>query len=64
MSKIIKYWCDSGANSHSCLRDSVTLEQLNLTEEEWLALTEEEKDHIMRDIALDRLDWGYSLEDE
>ena len=64
MSKKIKYWCDSGANMHSCRKGTTTLDELGLTEEEWHAMSDEDRDNLMRDIALDRLDWGYSLEDE
>ena len=63
MSKKINYWCDSGANIHSCRRGEITLDELDLTEAEWNALSEDEQDEIMREIALDRLDWGYELED-
>jgi hypothetical protein len=63
MSKKIKYWCDSGANIHSCRRGTTTLDELGLTEEEWHAMSDEDRENLMRDIALDRLDWGYSLED-
>lgn len=63
MSKKIKYWCDSGANIHSCREGTTTLDELGLTEEEWHAMSDEDRDNLMRDIALDRLDWGYALED-
>ena len=64
MSKKIKYWCNSGANIHSCRKGTTTLDELGLTEEEWHAMSDEDRDNLMRDIALDRLDWGYALEDE
>ena len=63
MSKKIIYWCDSGANIHSCRKDETTLEELGFTEDEWFAMTEDKRDDVMREIALDRLDWGYELED-
>lgn len=63
MSKKIKYWCDSGANIHSCRKGTTTLDELGLTEEEWHAMSDEDRENLMRDIALDRLDWGYALED-
>lgn len=64
MSKIVKYWCDSGANIHSCRKDQISLDDLGMTEEEWHEMTDDQRDNLMRDIALDRLDWGYTLEDE
>ena len=62
MSKKIKYWCDSGANIHSCLKGETSLDELGLTEDEWNAMSDDERDDIMREIACDRLDWGYEIE--
>lgn len=62
MSKKIKYWCDSGANIHSCRKGTITLDELGLTDEEWNAMGDDARDEVMRDIALDRLDWGYEIE--
>lgn len=64
MSKKFNVWCDSGANHQSCRRQTVSLEDLDLTDEEWEAMTESERDDFMRDIALDRLDWGYAESDK
>ena len=61
--KIIKYWCDSGANHASCRNGEVSLEEIGLTEDEWLEKSDDERDEIMRDYALERLDWGYVIED-
>jgi hypothetical protein len=63
MSKKIRYWCDSGANAFSNKKGEITLEEMGITEAEWEAMTENERDDLMRDVACDRLDWGYSLED-
>lgn len=62
MSKTIHYWCDSGASIHSCRRGTITLQELGMTEEEWRDMSDDERDGVMRDIACDRLDWGYKLE--
>ena len=62
MSKKIKYWCDSGANIHSRREDETSLSELGLTEEEWHAMSDEQRDDMMREIAWDRADWGYELE--
>ena len=59
MSKIIQWWCDSGANIHSCLNDEISTEDMGLTDEEWDSMPEEDKVDMMREIALDRLDWGF-----
>lgn len=63
MSKKIKYWCDSGANIHSRRDGTTTLDDLGLTEDEWNEMSDDERDEMMRDIACERLDWGYALED-
>ena len=61
----IKWWCDSGANIHSCKEGAVTLEDLGFTEVEWNARTDDERESIMREIAWDTLDWGfYAVEGE
>lgn len=62
MSKTIKYWCDSGANIHSRREGTITLDELGLTEEEWNEMSDDGRDELMRDIAFERLDWGYQLE--
>lgn len=64
MSKKIKFWCDSGANAFSRYEGETTLEELGVSEAEWAALTEDQRDDLMRDFALERLDWGYALADE
>ena len=63
MSVKIKYWCDSGANIHSCRTGTTTFEELGVTKDEWDEMSSDEKEEIMRDIAFDRLDWGYELEE-
>lgn len=62
MSKTIKYWCDSGANIHSCRKGTTTLDELGMTEEEWNEMSDNERDDLMREIACERMDWGYELE--
>jgi hypothetical protein len=61
MSKKIKFWCDSGANAFSSKKGETTLDELGLTEAEWDSMTDDERDDLMRDVACDRLDWGYSM---
>jgi hypothetical protein len=55
----ILYWCDSGANCDSCYRDEISTDELGLTEKEWDDLSEDVQAGIMRDIALDGMEWGY-----
>jgi hypothetical protein len=51
-----RYWCDSGANIHSCLEGECEIE---MTEEEFAAMSDEEKEEMMRGYAFERLDWGW-----
>lgn len=59
MSKTFEIWLDSGANIHSCYKQEISLEELGMTDEEWDAMSDEERDEMMREIAFDRSDWGY-----
>lgn len=59
MSLKFEVWCDSGANIHSCRKEIVTLEDIGCSEDEWAEMSEEAREEIMREIAQDRLDWGY-----
>lgn len=63
MGRKIKVWLDSGANIHSCFKQTVDLDDLGYPEEEWAEMSDEEKDDAMRDIAFERSDWGWSEED-
>lgn len=58
----IKYWCDSGANIDSCYRDETTAKEQGFTDDEWQKLTEEEKEEVVKELALERLDWGWTEE--
>jgi hypothetical protein len=55
----IDYWCDSGANIHSCLKGSIDTSEFGLTDEDWLGLSDDEKEEYMKDVALERLNWGF-----
>lgn len=59
----LKVWCDSGANIHSKREDIYELEELGLTLEEWNEMSSVSKEDFIKDIALERLDWGYELID-
>ena len=60
MSKKFKVWLDSGANIHSMYSVVVSLEELGYTDEEWELLSEDIKEDIMREIAFERTDWGWT----
>jgi hypothetical protein len=51
-------WLDSGANVHSCRTDIIEVD-----EDEWLAMTEDEQEKYMRECAFDQSEWGYEQVD-
>lgn len=56
----LKVWCDSGANIHSCRTVIIDVEDtFGLSDDEWKALTEDEQTEMVKDIAWERLDWGF-----
>jgi hypothetical protein len=56
----VKFWCDSGANIHSCRTEEIDLlNDWNMTDEEWNSKTYEEKSQMAEDWANDSLDIGY-----
>ncbi len=55
----LKIWLDSGANIHSCKEQILDFEDLGLTEEEWDASSEQEKEEMTKEIAFESLDWGF-----
>ena len=56
----LKIWCDSGANHQSCREETYDIGDLGITEAEWDAMTEDEQSDFAKEIAFDRLDWGFS----
>ncbi|EOC1313781.1 hypothetical protein ACI09C_002843 [Cronobacter turicensis] len=60
MGRKFKVWLDSGANHNSSYEQEIDIEEdLNITSDEWHALSEEERDEVMRDVAWDRMEWGF-----
>lgn len=55
----IRVWLDSGANIHSRREDVFDLEELGFTDEEWAAMSEDERFNEIQPIAFERMDWGY-----
>lgn len=56
----LRVWCDSGANAHSKREEILDLEDLGLTEKEWLEMTEDERETLAKEVALSQFDWGYA----
>lgn len=56
----VRFFCDSGANIHSCREDEFdTVADLGFEEGEWETLSDEEKWEEANQWAQDRLDIGY-----
>ena len=51
----VKFVCDSGANIHSARTEVVDTEDHGYTAEEWLELSEEQKQEIVEEWANERL---------
>ena len=51
----VKFVCDSGANIHSARTEVVVTEDYGYTDEEWLELSEEQKQEIVEEWANERL---------
>ena len=54
-----RVWLDSGATIHSTYGIEITLADLGYGDDEWDALSDFERDCIMKDVAFERADWGY-----
>lgn len=54
-----KVWLDSGANIHSRRETTISLDDIGISDEEWNDMEESDRDEVMRDVAFERLDWGY-----
>ena len=56
----VKFYCDSGANIHSCREDTLdTVTDLGLEEGEWEVLSERERYQLAQEWANDRLEISY-----
>lgn len=60
MARKFKVWLDSGANHQSSYKIIVDLDQLGITEEQWEAMSDDEKEGEMREVAFERADWGFT----
>ena len=58
---VIEYWLDSGANIHSRYTGEISLEELDLTGEEWDNMRNEDKDELMRELAFEKSEWSYCV---
>lgn len=60
MSKKFKVWLDSGANHDSCREEVVSLADLGISDAEWAAMSEDDRETAMRQVAFERSDWGFT----
>ncbi len=60
MAKKFKVWLDSGANNDSCKDQVISLDDIGINDAQWAAMTDEEKEAAMREIAFDHSDWGFT----
>ncbi|WP_395026330.1 hypothetical protein [Comamonas odontotermitis] len=60
MGRKFKVWLDSGANIHSCRKQIIDLDDIGVDSDEWDEMSDRQKEECMRDIAFDRLDWGFT----
>ncbi len=60
MTKKFEVWLDSGANIHSCRKQVVSLDEIGYSEEEWDEMDDEQKDEVMREIAFQNSEWGWT----
>ena len=60
----VTFYCDNGANIHSTRKETFDISKhLLISDEEWLALTEEEKFKVVEEWAMERLNiWFEEME--
>ncbi len=64
MSKRIKYWLDSGANIHSKREGETTTDELGVTDDEWDAMSDDEREALVKECAFEQSEWGFYVVDE
>lgn len=56
----IEVWCDSGANIHSCRKQTFDIkEEWGITDEEWNGYTEDQKYELAKEWAHQQLNIGF-----
>lgn len=64
MSRKFTFWLDSGANIHSRREETMTLEEMGIDDEEYDAMSEEDRESFFKDFAFAYADWGWEETDE
>ncbi|QSW33892.1 hypothetical protein KQ929_08210 [Leclercia pneumoniae] len=60
MGRKFKVYLDSGANIHSRYEAEVDLDDFGISSEEWDEMSDEEQQETMREVAWERMEWGYN----
>ncbi len=55
----IEFYCNSGANAFSCRKEVFTIDDLGMSEQQWDALSDDEKYAQAEEWANDRLEIGW-----
>jgi hypothetical protein len=59
----VTFWCDTGANIYSCKEEFFdTVKDLNMAEEEWEGMTDEEKEKEVYQWAQEYFNFGWKEE--
>lgn len=57
----VEFYCDSGANIHSCRKEVIDLDaDYEISDEEWREMSDDAKYDIVREWAEDYLEIGFS----
>lgn len=59
MGRKFRVYLDSGANIQSKYETEIDLDDIGIESDEWDGMSEEEKDEVMKEIAWERMEWGY-----
>ena len=60
MGRKFKVWLDSGANVHSKYETETDLDDIGVTSDAWDKMSDMEKNDVMREVAFESSEWGYS----
>jgi len=55
----VKFYCDSGANIHSCREEVADISDWGIEDDEWNGMTDDEKWKVAEEWANDSLEIGY-----
>lgn len=59
MGRKFRVYLDSGANIQSKYETEIDLDDIGIESDEWDGMSEKEKNEVMKEIAWERMEWGY-----